>query len=472
MPLADVTQALERFISTEHLDSGYKCEQCGKLGMATKTSKLASIPPILTLHLKRFRYESGKKSHSGGGVGAYHGDNGGGTCRTIVGSSGSEKIEGHVGFDPVLDIKPYLTPQLEQTDLQMGICRLFAVVVHKGKSSHSGHYVAYVHTKDKWWLLNDASVVRSSWDEVRNAEAYMLFYRVTSHPVAMQLKSIADQKEIEARSVMNDNVEVGSLANPPATTTDARKTRKRSRAKSADGYVITIESSEDEGDDTSNDEVSTLTGHLLMIIFVCASLNSPFDHPQVAPKRQVRPRLAVGDVATIDAVRIAIGKKVVKRKCTLSFHFGTTDPYLQISFENNGRMSEHRVYLKNEELREVKYYIPDNTAEGNDIVDSMTVIAFRITPTTNNNLNKYSSSYDQVECDNTDIIPLKRYVSVEFRDADDFKVRICNSHLFSCENNLTPFTPLCCINHFRQCWSKCANIQIWGFGARKILRWS
>jgi hypothetical protein len=44
---------------------------------------------------------------------------------------------------------------------------------------------------------------------------------------------------------------------PPST----RKTRSSSRAKSADGDVITIESSEDEGDDTSNDasEVSTLT---------------------------------------------------------------------------------------------------------------------------------------------------------------------------------------------------------------------
>lgn len=207
MPLADVTQALERFISTEHLDSGYKCERCGKLGKATKTSKLASIPPILTLHLKRFRYGSGKKSHSGGGVGVYHGDNSAGGARsTNVGPSGSAKIEGHVGFGPVLDVKPYLTPQLQQTVFQRAICRLFAVVVHSGKNSHSGHYVAYVHnvTKKEWWMMDDAKVVRSSWDEVRNAEAYMLFYRVTSHPVAMQLKSIADQKEVEARRVMDE----------------------------------------------------------------------------------------------------------------------------------------------------------------------------------------------------------------------------------------------------------------------------
>jgi len=226
MPLADVTQALERFISSEHLDSGYKCERCGKLGKATKTSKLASIPPILTLHLKRFRYGSGKKAGGGGGA-YYQGEIGGGSNSgtrssgrsargsgpqaadyegSNVGPSGSAKIEGHVGFGPVLDIKPYLTPQLQQTVFQRAICRLFAVVVHSGKNSHSGHYVAYVHnvTKKEWWMMDDAKVVRSSWDEVRNAEAYMLFYRVTSHPVAMQLKSIADRKEERARRVMEE----------------------------------------------------------------------------------------------------------------------------------------------------------------------------------------------------------------------------------------------------------------------------
>ncbi|KAL3823735.1 hypothetical protein ACHAXA_004828 [Cyclostephanos tholiformis] len=228
MPLADVTQALERFISSEHLDSGYKCERCGKLGKATKTSKLASIPPILTLHLKRFRYGSAKKGSGGGGA-YYQTENGGGSTSgtrssgrsgrgsssvpqggdydgSNVGPSGSAKIEGHVGFGPVLDMKPYLTPQLQQTVFQKAICRLFAVVVHSGKNSHSGHYIAYVHnvTKKEWWMMDDAKVVRSSWDEVRNAEAYMLFYRVTSHPVAMQLKSIADRKEERARRVMQE----------------------------------------------------------------------------------------------------------------------------------------------------------------------------------------------------------------------------------------------------------------------------
>jgi len=222
-PLADVTQALERFISSEHLDSGYKCEKCGKLGKAIKTSKLASIPPILTLHLKRFRYGSGGGGKRGGGGYSDNGATrssrsargGGGTSsRSLqtdfdnIGPSGSAKIEGHVRFGAVLDMKPYLTTELQRTVFQkMAICRLFAVVCHTGKNSHSGHYVAYVHNvtkRNEWWKMDDAKVVRSSWEEVQNAEAYMLFYRVTSHPVAMRLKSIADAKEMNARRVIDE----------------------------------------------------------------------------------------------------------------------------------------------------------------------------------------------------------------------------------------------------------------------------
>ena len=130
----------------------------------------------------------------------------------------------------------------------------------------------------------------------------------------------------------------------------------------------------------------------------------------------------VGDVASIDAVRIAIGKKVFRAKCILSFQFGTNNPYIQFSFENKGKTSKHRVYLKSDDLKEVKYHIPDELASNEDDEDSMTVIAFRITPTENNGLEKYSSSYKQDESDD-EKNSHKRYISVEVRDADDFKVR-------------------------------------------------
>lgn len=186
-PLWDVRTAFQRYASTEELDSGYKCEKCGKLGRATKQSRLASIPPILTLHLKRFRYgdrpviaptvtrRSGRSSELNQLLGS--GD-------AMGGKSGSTKIEGHVKFDMIFDLSPYMTDPKRNNMF----CRLFAVIVHAGKTSHSGHYIAFVRDvkKNEWWKMDDSRVTPVSQDEVLSAEAYMLFYRLVNHPVGLR----------------------------------------------------------------------------------------------------------------------------------------------------------------------------------------------------------------------------------------------------------------------------------------------
>ena len=124
-------------------------------------------------------------------------------------------------------------------------------------------------------------------------------------------------------------------------------------------------------------------------------------------------------------MRIAIGKKVFRDKCALAFQLGTKSPYIQFSFEHKGKLSEHRVYLKSEEVKEVKYHIPQEkeTGEGEIDSDSMTMIAFRISPNDKNNLEKYSSSYNQEDSDDSEKTH-KRYISVEIRDPDEFYVSI------------------------------------------------
>lgn len=205
--LADVGTALQRFARAEALDSGYKCEKCFKVGSATKESRLASIPPILTLHLKRFRYgetpsaalaSSGQSTRRSGRSSEVSQLLSSGNGDFFGGKSGSAKIEGHSKFEQILDLKPYLTEEMQRKHSKM-FCRLFAVIVHAGKNSHSGHYISYVRNiaKNEWWKMDDARITLASVSEVMSAEAYMLFYRVVEHPFAIRLR-VEEQKLQEA----------------------------------------------------------------------------------------------------------------------------------------------------------------------------------------------------------------------------------------------------------------------------------
>ena len=236
--LANVQDAFKRFARAEPLDA-YKCETCGKLGRATKQSRLASIPPILTLHLKRFRYGADAASHASA---ARSGRSEVSQLANMwpqqtellaFGKSGSAKIEGHVQFDQILDLRPFLTPELQERHKQKLITRLFAVIVHAGKNSHSGHYVAYVRNmqKNEWWKMDDARVTKASVLEVQNAEAYMLFYRVVDHPIALQLRQA--NKQLEDQRLLQEEQQkklAEEALKPESAPTPAISNRKRKRA--------------------------------------------------------------------------------------------------------------------------------------------------------------------------------------------------------------------------------------------------
>ncbi|KAI8902485.1 hypothetical protein BC833DRAFT_572969 [Globomyces pollinis-pini] len=148
-----IQQCLELFTAVEELDESekYMCTPCNKLQSATKQMILCHLPPILCLHLKRFRFMDATRS----------------------------KISRHVEF-PLnnLDMKRYHAPttasQLEAHPL---IYSLYGVIVHIGSSGH-GHYIAYILKDHKWYEMNDRKCKVVDVDQVLKQNAYMLFYEV------------------------------------------------------------------------------------------------------------------------------------------------------------------------------------------------------------------------------------------------------------------------------------------------------
>jgi ubiquitin carboxyl-terminal hydrolase 16/45 len=147
--------------------------------VATKQLLLHSLPPVLTLHLKRFEQ---------------------------VGY-GLRKISECVPFPFVLDVTPFCTEKCKTPVDRQGqiLYSLYGVVEHGG-SLRSGHYTAYVkvrssacqlqHRQDipellktlpedvnaveaeggSWYHVSDSSVSLASEDQVQSCQAYILFY--------------------------------------------------------------------------------------------------------------------------------------------------------------------------------------------------------------------------------------------------------------------------------------------------------
>lgn len=109
-----------------------------------RRSVFASLPRNLIFMLKRFKY----------------------------GLWGS-KIDTYVNFPKILQIPK----QCLAEDTNSEKYELFAVVQHSG-FLWRGHYVAYCLARNgKWMLFNDGKVKEVPEETVREAQAYLLFYR-------------------------------------------------------------------------------------------------------------------------------------------------------------------------------------------------------------------------------------------------------------------------------------------------------
>ncbi|KAI0510508.1 hypothetical protein KFK09_011112 [Dendrobium nobile] len=126
---------------------------------ATKRILIDRVPPILTIHLKRFSQDARGRL---------------------------TKLTGHVKFQETFDMRPYMDPRCIK---DQSFYRLIGVVEHSGSMS-GGHYVAYVRGNGRgsrtstgtgsagkaWFYASDACVREVSLAEVLQSEAYILFY--------------------------------------------------------------------------------------------------------------------------------------------------------------------------------------------------------------------------------------------------------------------------------------------------------
>ncbi|XP_006641945.1 ubiquitin carboxyl-terminal hydrolase 48 isoform X1 [Lepisosteus oculatus] len=126
-----LTDCVTEFLKEEKLegDNRYFCESCQSKQNATRRIKLQSLPRTLNLQLMRFVFDR-QTGHK-------------------------KKLNTFISFPETLDMGPFL----ERNDVKC-VYELTAVLIHRGVSAYSGHYIAHVRdtrTND-WYKFNDEEI--------------------------------------------------------------------------------------------------------------------------------------------------------------------------------------------------------------------------------------------------------------------------------------------------------------------------
>ncbi|KAM9361476.1 ubiquitin carboxyl-terminal hydrolase 48 [Symphorus nematophorus] len=128
----NLTECVTEFLKEEKLDgeNRYFCESCQSKQSATRRIRLHSLPPTLNLQLMRFVFDR-QTGHK-------------------------KKLNTFISFPEQLDMGPFLEGKQDQKC----VYELSAVLIHRGISAYSGHYIA--HVKDArtgdWYKFNDEEI--------------------------------------------------------------------------------------------------------------------------------------------------------------------------------------------------------------------------------------------------------------------------------------------------------------------------
>jgi ubiquitin carboxyl-terminal hydrolase 9/13 len=152
-----ITHCLRQFSASEMLcqrDKFY-CDTCCGLQEAQKRMKIKQLPSVLTLHLKRFKYQ--------------------------------ERLQKHVklSYRVVFPLELRLPNTCDDTVNADRLYQLFAFIVHIGNGPHHGHYITIAKSMGQWMLFDDDSVqmidearIKDYYgDHAQKGAGYVLFYR-------------------------------------------------------------------------------------------------------------------------------------------------------------------------------------------------------------------------------------------------------------------------------------------------------
>ncbi|KAJ1928786.1 hypothetical protein IWQ60_001740 [Tieghemiomyces parasiticus] len=217
---SSVTSCLRQFSASEVLCQKNKffCDECGGLQEAEKRMKVQKLPPILALHLKRFKFQ--------------------------------ERLGRNVklSFRVLFPLELRLPNTTDQADNPDRLYTLFAVCVHIGSSPYHGHYVSVVKSHDRWILFDDDTVEIMEEDDIhkyfgdhpRAGSGYLLFYQAADlDPAALDLPHYTYPSPTNSTISVSDSTEGGTSDSPPdvhrAKTDLPAATSERSAARPTTG---------------------------------------------------------------------------------------------------------------------------------------------------------------------------------------------------------------------------------------------
>lgn len=212
----NITDALKGLTKPENITGDFKSPR-GSNVTATKQLSIETLPPVLILHLKRFRFDE---------------------------SGGTQKIWKRIGYPLELEIPKDVFAK-GRAPSGPPKYRLSAVVYHHGKNASGGHYTVDVRRQDgrEWIRLDDTMIRRvkaenvaeggseESPEELRKAMAQHKGDNMTSAEIfaSMGEDMDADHGASEWKEVNGNSSKKNATASAAAKTNGVDSPRKKAQ---------------------------------------------------------------------------------------------------------------------------------------------------------------------------------------------------------------------------------------------------